>query len=113
MNEAVENVAKATKAQRIAAEQSPNINSLSTLAIYEYFNGEYAAGDKATKQAAAEAPSKAEAKNVEKQLAEYRKNSKQFAQQKKQLAKVQSEAGKEQLQNPLGGLSGGSGTLGE
>lgn len=113
VNEAVENVAKATKAQRIAAEQSPNINSLSTLAIYEYFNGEYAAGDRTTKQAAAEAPSKAEAKNVEKQLVEYRKNSKKFDQQKKQLAKVQSEAGKEQLQNPLGGLSGSSGTLGE
>src|ERR1044072_1769194 len=38
--EASENVANATKAQRIAAEQRPNLNSLSTLAIYQYFNGE-------------------------------------------------------------------------
>jgi len=110
LNEAVEAVAKATQAQKIAAEQNPNLNSLSTLAIYQFFNGEYAAGDKSTKQAAAKAPSKAESKNVEKQLAEYRKNSKAFAKQKKELSKVQSQVGKEQLQSPLGfgGTSGGS-----
>jgi hypothetical protein len=109
VNEAVENVAIATRAQRIAAEVQPSINTLSTLAIYEYFNGEYAAGDKSVKQAAGEAGSKAEAKSVEKQLVEYRKNSKAFAQQKKELAKVQSQVNKEQLQNPLGfgGAGGG------
>jgi hypothetical protein len=107
VNEAVENVAEATRAQRIAAEEQPSTGSLSTLAIYQYFNGEYAAGDKSMKQAAAEAGSKAEAKSVEKQLAGYRKNSKAFAKQKKQLAKVQQEVGKEQLSNPLG-LGGGA-----
>lgn len=112
VNEAVEAVAKGTKAQKIAAEQSPNLNSLSTLAIYQYFNGEYAAGDKTAKQAAAKSPSKAEGKNVEKQLAEYRKNSKAFAKQKKELAKVQSQVSKEQLQNPLG-FGGTSGSVGE
>jgi hypothetical protein len=110
--EAEENVAKATKAQKIAAEQSPSLGSLSTLAIYQYFNGEFAGGDKTTKQAAAMSSSKAEAKNVEKQLAEFRKNSEKFAKQKKELAKVQKEVGKEQLKNPLG-LSGTSGSLGE
>jgi hypothetical protein len=110
VNEAAENVALATRAQRVAAAERPNINSLSTLAIYEYFNGEYAAGDRSMKQAKAEAGSKAEAKAVEKQLAEFRKNSKQFAKQKEELAKVQSQANKEQLQNPLGfgGASGGA-----
>jgi hypothetical protein len=100
--EAGENIATATKAQQIAAEERPNINSLSTLAIYEYFNGEYAAGDKTTKRAAAEAASKAEAKAVEKQLAEYRKNSAAFAKQKKEAEKFQGEGGKEALQNPFG-----------
>jgi hypothetical protein len=113
VNEAVENVAKATKAQRIAAEQRPSINAVSTLAIYQYFNGEYAAGDKTTKQAAAKATSKAEAKNVEKQLAEYRKNSKAFGKQKKEAAKVQKEVGKEQLQSPLGFGAPTGGSLGE
>jgi hypothetical protein len=109
-----ENVANAAKAQQIAAEQRPNLNSLSTLAIYQYFNSEFAAGDKTTKQAAAEAPSKAEAANVKKQLTEYRERGKKFDQQKKQLAKVQKEVGKEQLKSPLGGLGGApSGSLGE
>lgn len=110
VNEAAENIAMATKAQRIAAEERPNINSFSTLAIYEYFNGEYAAGDKSMKQAAAEASTKAEAKAVEKQIAEYRKNSKAFAKQKEELAKVQSQVNKERLQSPLGfgGASGGA-----
>lgn len=112
VNEAVEYVAKGTKAQKVAAEANPNLNSLSTLAIYQYFNGEYAAGDKSTKQAAAEASSKAEAKGIEKQLAEYRKNSKAFNKQKKELAKVQSQVNKEQLQSPLG-FGGPSGGLGE
>lgn len=100
--EAAENIATATKAQRIAAEEQPNINSLSTLAIYEYFNGEYATGDKTAKRAAAEAASKAEVEAVEKQLAEYRKNSNAFAKQKKEAAKFQGEVNKEALQSPFG-----------
>jgi len=104
--DAQENVARATKAQRIAAQERPNLGSLSTLAIYEYFNSEFGAGDRTTKRAAALTPSKAEAKSIEEQMAEYRKRGKQFAKQKQQLAKVQSEAAKEQLQNPLGGLGG-------
>ena len=109
VNEAVENVATATRAQRVAAEEQPSINSLSTLAIYQYFNGEFAAADKSAKQAAAEAGSKQEAKAVEKQLAQYRKNSQAFAKQKKELAKVQSQVSKEQLGAPLGfgGATGG------
>ena len=100
--EAVENINTATQAQRIAAEERPNVNSLSTLAIYEYFNGEYAAGDKTTKRATGEAASKAEAKPIEEQLAEYRKNSKAFAKQKKEAAKLEGQAGKESLQSPFG-----------
>jgi hypothetical protein len=107
VREAEENVAMAAKAQKIAAEQRPSIGSLSTLAIYQYFNTDFAAGDKATKQAAAKAPTKAEAKSIEKQLAEFRKRGKQFEKQKKEVAKAQGEAGKEGLQNPFG-FGGGS-----
>ena len=108
MSETVENVAKAAEAQQIAAEQSSSLGSLSTAAIYDYFNGEFAAGDKAAKQAAAKAPSKAEGKSVEKQLAEYRKRAKQFQKQKKEIAKAESQAGGEgSLQNPFSGLGAG------
>jgi len=108
VGEAQEYVAEAATAQRIAAETSPSLGSLSTLAIYEYFKGDFAAGNKATKQAAAKAPSKSEAKQIEEQLAEYRKRGKAFAKQKKEAAKVEGERGKEALQNPFGGFGGGT-----
>ncbi len=111
--ESEENVAKATKAQKIAAEQSPSLGSLSTLAIYQYFNSEFAAGDKTTKQAAAKSSSKAESKNIEKQLAEFRERGKKYDKQKQELAKVQKEVGKEQLKNPLGLGGTSAGSLGE
>jgi hypothetical protein len=113
VNRAVRAIAKAAKAQQVAVEASPNLNSLSTLAIYQFFNGEYAAGDKTVKRATAESSSKEEAKNIEKQLAEYRQNSKAFNKQKQELAKVQKQFNKEQLQSPqgFGGPTGGS--LGE
>ncbi len=108
VGEAQEYVAKAATAQRIAAETSPSLGSLSTLAIYEYFKGDFAAGTKATKQAAAKAPSKSEAKQIEEQLAEYRKRGKAFAKQKKEFAKTEREQGKEALQNPFSGFGGGA-----
>jgi hypothetical protein len=113
LEEAVENVEGAAKTQRVAAEAQPTINSLTTLAIYEYYAGNFAAGDKAVKEAEAKAPSKAEAKEVGKQMAEFRKRGKAFEAQKKTAEKEEAKFGKERLQNPLGGLSGSTGSLGE
>lgn len=103
------NVKKAAAAQRIAVEGRPNVGSLSTLAIYEYFSGDFAAGDKAAKQAEQRVPSKAEAKGIAKQLAEYRQRGKQYEKQKRQVAKLEEKQGREALENPLGGLAGGLG----
>jgi hypothetical protein len=111
--EAIENVAGAAKTQRIAAEAQPTVNSLTTLAIYEYYAGNFAAGDKAVAEAEAKTATKAEAKEIGKQMAEYRKRGKALEAQKKEVAKEEKKLGKERLQNPLGGLSGGTGTLGE
>jgi hypothetical protein len=113
LEELVENIEGAAKTQRIAAESQPTINSLTTLAIYEYYAGNFAAGDKAVKQAEAKAPSKAEAKEIGKQMAEYRKQGKSLEKQKKEAAKQEAKFGKERLQNPLGGLSGSTSSLSE
>jgi hypothetical protein len=113
LEEAVQNVKGAAKTQRIAAEAQPTINSLTTLAIYEYYAGDFAAGDKAVKQAEAKAPSKAKAKEIGKQMAEFRARGKAFEAQKKEVLKEEKKLGKERLKNPLGGLSGSTGTLGE
>lgn len=101
LDEVQENIAEAARAQRVAAEQQPSVGSLSTLAIYDYFDGNFAAGDKAAKQAEAKANSKAEAKNIEKQLAPYRKRAKQFQKGLKEAAKVEQKNGKEALSNPF------------
>jgi hypothetical protein len=102
-----ENLDGAAKAQRIAVEAQPTVNSLTTLAIYEYFLGNFAGGDKATSEAEAQAGGKAEAKEIAKQMALYRKNGKAFQKQKKLAEKQESSASKESLENPLSGLSGG------
>jgi hypothetical protein len=113
LEEAVENVEGAAKTQRIAAEAQPTINSLTTLAIYDYYAGNFSGGDQAVREAEAKAPSKAEAKEIGKQMAEFRQRGKAFETQKKEAEKEEAKFGKERLQNPLGGLSGGTGTLGE
>jgi hypothetical protein len=110
--QASENISRATKAQTIAAEEDPNINSLSTLAIYQTYNGEFAAAEKTTKQAMAKATTKEEAKAVEEQVAQYRQRGKEFDKRRQALAEVQKKFNKEQLKNSLGGGLGG-GAVGE
>ncbi len=105
VQEAVENVARAVKAQKIAAEQRPNLGSLSSLAIYEYYSGDFAAGDDVAKRAAGVAPSKAEAKAAEEQLAEFRKQAKRFEKQKKEFRQAERQASRQSLQAPFGGLA--------
>ncbi len=112
LQEAIENVDQAAKTQRLAAEAQPSIGTLTTLAIYEFYGGNFAAGDKVVKEAEAKATTKAEAKEIGKQMAEYRKRGKALEAQKKELSKQEKEQGKERLQNPLGGLGGAGGSLG-
>ncbi|HEU4943932.1 MAG TPA: hypothetical protein VFT10_02100 [Solirubrobacterales bacterium] len=113
MEEVVENIASAAKTQRLAAEAQPTINSLTTLAIYEFYAGDFAAGNKAVKEAESKAPSKAEAKEIGKQMDEFRQRGKAFQTQKEEVAEEEKKVGKERLQNPLGGLAGGTGGIGE
>lgn len=107
VSEAEANVKLATEAQQIAAAQRPSVGSLTTLAIYQYFNGEFAAGDATTKRAKAEATSKGEAKAIDKQLAQYRGNAKQFDKQKRESAKAEAQLGGSS-QNPFELPGGGS-----
>jgi hypothetical protein len=111
--EAIGNVDRAAKTQRLAAEAQPSIGTLTTLAIYEFYAGNFAAGDKVVKEAEAKAGTKAEAKEIGKQMDEYRKRGKALEAQKKEIAKQEKAQGKERLQNPLGGLGGAGGSLGE
>ncbi len=113
LEEAQVNVEKAAAAQRIAAEAQPTVNSLTTLAIYEYYSGNFAGGDKATKEAKAKVAGASEAKEIGKQMAEFRKRGEAFQKQKKEVAKQEGSQRKEALENPLGGLGGSPSGLGE
>jgi hypothetical protein len=112
-------IGSAAEAQKIVAEQRPSINSLTTLALYTYFTGDFEAANKARAEAKKEAGSKQEREAIDKQLDEAEKRAKTF---RKELAKVEKEAkaaakgggetpGAAPGANPLGGV--GSGGLGE
>jgi hypothetical protein len=99
-------VKAATEAQQIVADSRPNLGTVSTLAIYDYYAFKFEAGDRAAKQAKSIATSKFQRKSVERQLAQIRREAKRFQRQQAAFAKATKGQGREQLQNPLGGLSG-------
>lgn len=112
LDDTVADLKGAAEAQRIVAAARPSVGSLSTLAIYEYYAGNFAAGDMASRKAQERASSKAEAKRIKTQLTEYRKRGKQLEKQKRQIAKAQRGRGKEALQNPFNGLGSPTGVPG-
>ena len=107
--EAIEYLNDAAAAQRLAAAARPSVGTLTTLAAYEYLAGDKAAGAKAGKEALALAGTKAEKKSISKQLVALQKQSKEIQKAKKAAEKAEKGKGKETLENPLGGLGGGSG----
>jgi tetratricopeptide (TPR) repeat protein len=105
-----ENMEVAVRAQRIAVEGQPNAGTYSSLAIYEFFTGNFEAGDKAAKRAVALAP-RPEVENAQKQLAEFRKRAKRYVAQSERVAKAEekaSGAGSGEFQNPFGGFGAGT-----
>lgn len=108
--EVAENVSAAAETQNLAAKARPSVGALSSLAIYEYFDGDFAAGDRASKRAQQLVFSKEEARSVASQLASYRKRAKRYQKQGRELDKAQQGRIKETLQNPLGELAGGDGS---
>jgi hypothetical protein len=103
-----ENIEGAAETQALVAEARPSPGALSTLAIYKYFEGDFAGGDKASKQAQDLIATKAEKKAVARQLAPYRQNAQRFRKQASEFQKTQKGQGKEAFESALGGLSGGS-----
>jgi hypothetical protein len=112
------NIKAAAEAAGIVAKQRPNLNSLSTEAIYTYFTFDYPAAEKVEAAAIKLAGSKPQRETLENQLGEYEKRAKEVQKEFKALEAAQKQAGagsggaagKEALQSPLGGLGG---TLGE
>jgi hypothetical protein len=105
------NIKAAEQAQQIAATARPNLNSLSTLAIYQLFALEYAASAKTEAEAKKLTNTKIEREKLENQLKEYSKSAHAFELAVKQSEKAAKEnggsGGQAHLQNPLGGTGPG------
>lgn len=100
------NIQSAADAQQIVVDARPSLGSLSTLAIYRYFGFQYQAANKAGEEAKKLASSKFERETLENQLEEVQKNARNLEKQLAEYNKATKGQGKESLQNPLGGLSG-------
>jgi len=115
--EAKSNLQEAVAAQQMVADARPSLGSLSTLAIYKYFNGEVKAAEKTEKELLKLTHAKFEREELEKQFESTRKEGKQQQALYKQVEKEEAEAAKagggQGLGTPsLGGSLGGS-TFGE
>lgn len=102
--EVQERLADAAEAQQIVADARPTLNSLATLAQFQYLAGNTKAGDEALAKAKKKAP-KNQQKALESQLTQYKTIGKQLS------AEVKKAEGKpgSQLENPLGGSGLGTG----
>jgi hypothetical protein len=104
----------AADAQKIAAEDRPNLNSLAVLARYTYFTGDFKAAEQARAEATKKANSASERESLDKVLDESKKLATSFVKSAEEAEKAQ-KAGKpsESLENPLGGGGLTGGGLGE
>lgn len=105
------NAVGAARALRIAGRHRPTLYTLSNLAIYEYFNGRYAAGNRAGAGAAA-AGSRAEAKVVWDQLDEYRERGEKFVGRLRRGMRALAESGQDELRTPIKGYGSPAGING-
>jgi hypothetical protein len=102
--EAFESLEEAARVQSVYAEAKPTASAYSTLALFQLIAGNFAEGDKSGKKAESLATSKEQKKEVGKSLDAARKQGKQNLKTKKAFEKAEKGKGKEQLENPLGGL---------
>ena len=103
----------AVEAQQIVADQRPSLNAFSTLALYSYFTGDFAAAEEARAKAKKFASGKAERDAIDKQLDEVKKNAQKYLNEKAKAEKAVAGGGgqgKEKVENPF---SLGGGTLSE
>ena len=109
--QADQRIEAAAEAQSIVAKARPSLNSLSTLAFYTYFTGDFKAAEKARAEAKEFANAKTQREAIDKQLDEYKKNATKYVEAKELAEKEQKAAGgkpSETLENPLSpsGLGG-------
>jgi hypothetical protein len=110
---ALENVKAATEAEQIVTDKRNDLNSWSTLATYALFAQNYKLAEEAKEEVAKQAGTKFERESFENRYDEIEKNAKEFGKRLKLEKASQAQGGnggKESLENPIQGLSGGGAT---
>lgn len=112
--EAKADAAGSARALRIACKHQGDLYNLSNLAIHEYFNDEFAAGDRAARRAAEKAPEESVLKprEVIAQLNEYKERGEKFVARVKRGFKTLEETGEDALETPIKGYGAPSGING-
>ena len=105
------NLTAAVKAQQVATKAKPSLGSYATLAQLAYFAGDTATAEQAASRARQEV-SKDQATPLQQSLKQFKKGGAAFHKEVQAALKSNKGSGKQALQNPLGGLSGGGGGLG-
>ena len=97
----------AAAAQAIFADAKPSLNAYVTLAQYRFFAGDVAGGEQAARKAEQAAP-KSQQPAVKQAVAQYKAQGAQIQKKIKSSTKFNpTGGGKQALENPLGGLTGG------
>ena len=107
------NLKAAADAQEIVVDQRPSGGTLATLAMYRYFTFDYKAGDRLTAAAAKQASTKSERENVNLEAKQIETRARELEKQFAEFEKATKARGTEGIENPLGGLGGGSSALSE
>jgi hypothetical protein len=113
-SKATANASGALRAEEIACKHEPILFTLSDLAIYHYFNGESAAGDKAAREAAASVSENdaIEPQEVIEQLDEYKERGEKFAARVKRGSETLEESGEDELDYVIKGYGAPAGLNG-
>lgn len=107
ITEFTDDITRAADAQAVLAEARPTLNSYVTLAQYRAFAGDAAGAKEAGKKAESLAD-KPQQKTVKQVVDQYQKQGAALQKQIKKQSKFNPNGGgKQALQNPFGGLSGG------
>lgn len=113
-SKATANAVGSVRAQKIVCGYEASLYTLNNLAVYEYFNGEYAAGDRAARRAAADAPrgGSLRAEDVLAKLDEYKERGKKFVARVKRGFETLEETGEDELDHAIKGYGAPAGLNG-
>jgi hypothetical protein len=114
-DKATANAAGAVRAQKIICRHTADLLTLSNLASYEYFNGEYSAGDRAARRAAADIVGEGGdfgPRDVIAQLNEYKERGEKFTARLKRGFETLEESGDDELGYAIKGYGSHAGLNG-